>query len=360
MKKVFVLGCTGSIGTSTLDIIKNMPEKFRACALAAHTSREKTAQLAAAFGCDYTLTADEPGGIERLIRQTRPDIAVNGIAGSAGLLPSKAVLEAGVDLALANKETVVMAWPLIKALAQKSGAHIIPVDSEHSAIFSLIEKIGKENIAEILITASGGPFREYAKEELERVSVEDALAHPTWKMGKKITIDSATLANKGLEVIEACRLFDVSPEIVKVVVHPESIVHSLVRTKDGMLYAQLSDPDMKHPILSALTRPETAENYLQAFDLFDKTLSFFRPRTEDFPLLAYAYEAAKRGASYPIAYNAADEVAALAFLDGKIAFPEIAHVVKRVLDEDWSVLPESFEDVFKADAKARSLAKTLI
>lgn len=253
-----------------------------------------------------------------------------------------------------------MAWHLIQALAQKSGARIIPVDSEHSAIFSLIEKIGKENIAQILITASGGPFRTYAKEDLARVSVEDALAHPTWKMGKKITIDSATLANKGLEVIEACRLFDVSPEIVKVVVHPESIVHSLVRTKDGMLYAQLSDPDMKHPILSALTRPETAENYLQAFDLFDKTLSFFRPRTEDFPLLAYAYEAAKRGASYTIAYNAADEVAALAFLDGKLSFTGIARVVRSVLDEDWSVLPESFEDVFKADAKARALAKTLI
>ena len=360
MKKVFVLGCTGSIGTSTLDIIKNMPALFCACALASHTSREKTEKLASSFGCDFTLTADDPHGIERLIRQTRPDIAVNGIAGSAGLLPSKAVLEAGVDLALANKETVVMAWHLIQALAQKSGARIIPVDSEHSAIFSLIEKIGKENIAQILITASGGPFRTYAKEALARVSVKDALAHPTWKMGKKITIDSATLANKGLEVIEACRLFDVSPEIVKVVVHPESIVHSLVRTKDGMLYAQLSDPDMKHPILSALTWPETAENYLQTFDLFDKTLSFFRPRTEDFPLLAYAYEAAKRGASYTIAYNAADEVAALAFLDGKLSFTDIARVVRSVLDEDWTMLPESFEDVFKADAKARSLAKTLI
>ena len=360
MKKVCVLGCTGSIGTNTLDIIKNMPERFCACALASHTSREKTEKLASSFGCDFTLTAYEEHGIERLIRQTRPDIAVNGIAGSAGLLPSKTVLEAGVDLALANKESVVMAWHLIRALAEKSGARIIPVDSEHSAIFSLIEKIGKEAIAEILITASGGPFRTYAKEELEHVSVKDALAHPTWKMGKKITIDSATLANKGLEVIEACRLFDVSPEIVKVVVHPESIVHSLVRTKDGMLYAELSDPDMKRPILSALTWPETSENDLQTFELFDKTLSFFRPRTEDFPLLSYAYEAAKQGAAYTIAYNAADEVAALAFLDGKLSFTGIARVVRSVLDEDWSVLPESFEDVFKADAKARALAKNLI
>ncbi|MBP3710636.1 MAG: 1-deoxy-D-xylulose-5-phosphate reductoisomerase [Treponema sp.] len=360
MKKVLVLGCTGSIGTSALDIIKNMPHDFCACGLVAHTSREKAAALAKAYGCPYALTSEDGECIEKLLRQTQADIALNGIAGSAGLLPSKAVLEAGVDLALANKETVVMAWHLIEELAKKTGAKIIPVDSEHSAIFQLINKIGKEHIAEILITASGGPFREHTKEQLASVTAGDALNHPTWSMGKKITIDSATLANKGLEVIEACRLFDVAPEKVKVVVHPQSIVHSLVRTKDGMLYAQLSDPDMRHPIFSALSFPAMSENYLQPFDLCGTTLTFCKPRTDDFPLLAYAYEAAERGEGCTIAYNAADEVAALAFLDGKIRFTGIAKIVRRVLDNDWTVLPQTFDDVFTIDKNARAIAEQLI
>jgi len=298
--------------------------------------------------------------LERFLTETPADIVVNGIAGAAGLQASLIAVRTHRTLALANKESIVMAGHLLQQEAEKYHSLIIPVDSEHSAIYSLIRAHGREAIERLIITASGGPFRTWAKERIQEATLQDALKHPTWTMGAKITIDSATLANKGLEVIEACRLFDVSPEIVKVVVHPESIVHSLVQTKDGMLYAQLSDPDMKHPILSALTLPETAENYLEPFDLFDKTLSFFRPRTEDFPLLAYAYEAAERGASYTIAYNAADEVAALAFLDGKLSFTDIARVVRSVLDEDWTMLPESFEDVFKADAKARSLAKTLI
>lgn len=360
MKKVLVLGCTGSIGTSALDIIKNMPHDFCACGLVAHTSREKTASLAKEYNCPYALTSEDNECIEKFLRQTQADIALNGIAGSAGLLPSKAVLEAGVDLALANKETVVMAWHLIEELAKKTSAKIIPVDSEHSALFQLVNKIGKENIEEAIITASGGPFRECTKEQLASVTANDALKHPTWSMGKKITIDSATLANKGLEVIEACRLFGLAAKKVKVVVHPQSVVHSLVRTKDGMLYAQLSDPDMRHPIFSALAFPATSENYLQPFDLCGKTLAFYTPRTEDFPLLAYAYEAVERGGSCTIAYNAADEVAALAFLDGRIQFTDIAKIVRRVLDEDWSVLPQTFDDVFTIDKNARAIAEQLI
>jgi 1-deoxy-D-xylulose-5-phosphate reductoisomerase len=360
MKKILVLGCTGSIGTSTLTIIKNMPESFRACGLVAHTSSQRVQILAHEFNCPGALTSEEPECISRLLMETQPDIVVNGISGSDGLLPSKTVLDAGVDLALANKETVVMAWPLIKSLAEKNHVHILPVDSEHSALFNLIERIGKDCVSELLITASGGPFREYTSEQISHVTAAQALNHPTWKMGKKITIDSATLANKGLEVIEACRLFEVSPDKVKVVVHPQSIVHSLVRTNDGMLYAQISDPDMKHPILSALTWPENVYNYLEPFDLINKPLTFFRPRTEDFPLLSYAFEAAESGGSSTIAYNAANEVAALAFLAGKISFPDINLIVRKVLDKDWTVLPDSFESVFDTDRKARTLAEQLI
>ncbi|MCK9171496.1 MAG: 1-deoxy-D-xylulose-5-phosphate reductoisomerase [Treponema sp.] len=360
MKKILILGCTGSIGTSTLSIIKSMPESFRACGLVAHTSRNKVRELAQEFNCTGALTSEDPDCIRKLLIQTQPDIVVNGISGSNGLLPSKTVLDAGVDLALANKETVVMAWPLIKSLAEKNHARILPVDSEHSALFNLLERIGKGSVSELIITASGGPFREYTTEQLRHVTAAQALNHPTWKMGKKITVDSATLANKGLEVIEACRLFDVSPDNVKVVVHPQSIVHSLVRTIDGMLYGQISDPDMKHPILSALTWPETAYNYLTPFDLFDKSLTFFRPRTEDFPLLSYAYEAARNGGSYTIAYNAANEVAALAFLADKISFSDISRIVRTILDNDWKMLPDSFESVFDIDKKARTLAEQLI
>lgn len=360
MKKILVLGCTGSIGTSTLSIIKNMPESFCACGLVAHTSREKVQALAKEFSCRSALTSEDPDCIRKLLMETRPDIVVNGISGSDGLLPSKTVLEAGVDLALANKETVVMAWPLIKSLAEKNNARILPVDSEHSALFNLIERIGKDCVSELVITASGGPFRGYTAEQLSQVTVAQALNHPTWKMGKKITIDSATLANKGLEVIEACSLFGVSPGRVKVVVHPQSIVHSLVRTNDGMLYGQISDPDMKHPILSALMWPENVHNYLEPFDLFDKSLTFFRPRTNDFPLLPYAYEAAEKGGAYTIAYNAANEVAACAFLAGKTSFPAIARIVRKVLDNDWTLLPDSFESVFDMDKKARTLAEQLI
>jgi 1-deoxy-D-xylulose-5-phosphate reductoisomerase len=359
-KRILVLGCTGSIGTNTLKIIRTMPELFSAVGLVAHTSSEKLETLAAEFNCPAVLTSQEPDGIRRLIQETQPDIAVNGIAGSAGLEPSRIVLDAGIDLALANKETVVMAWPLIQKLAEKHHCRILPVDSEHSALFNLIEKFNKDSVSELLITASGGPFRTYTKEQLSVVTVADALKHPTWKMGKKITIDSATLANKGLEVIEACRLFGFSPDAVKVVVHPQSIVHSLIRTRDGMLYAQLSDPDMKHPILSALTWPDYTDNVLEPFSLFDHELTFFPPKTENFPLLGYAFEAARAEKSYTIAYNAANEVAALAFIDKKIQFNDIPRIVRTVLDKDWSMEPDSFETVFSADTEARMEAQKLI
>ena len=361
MKKIVVLGATGSIGTSTLDIAENMKDDFKVVGISANSSRDKIESIKNHFKCSSTLFCEDGiDGIKRLIDETKPDIVVNGISGSAGLAPSKIVLENGIDLALANKETIVMAGDLIKELAYDKGAKIIPVDSEHSAIFCLTEKIGKENISKIIITASGGPFRTLTKSELEQVTIEQALNHPTWQMGKKITIDSATLANKGLEVIEAAKLFDVPAEKIEVVVHPQSLIHSLVRTNDGMLYAQISEPDMKHPILNALTWPVNMNNYLEPFDLFDQTMTFFKPRMQDFPMLSYAFECVKFGKAYPIAFNAANEVAVNAFLEEKLSFQAISRVVRSVLDKNWNHKIKSFDDVFAADDEARKYTAELI
>lgn len=361
MKKVLVLGSTGSIGTSTLDIIRNMPEDFKVAGITANSNKAKLNTLASEFNCPFSLTSEEgTDGIQRLIDETKPDIVVNGIAGSAGLLPSKIVLDNKISLALANKETVVMAWPLIKSLANHNSTNIIPVDSEHSAIFCLINQCKKNNIDEIIITASGGPFRNYSKEQLQSVTLQDALKHPTWNMGQKITIDSATLANKGLEVIEATRLFDIDTHHVKVVVHPQSLVHSLVRTNDGMLYAQISDPDMKHPIFQSLVFPENKKNYLKPFNLFDHEMNFYKPRIDDFPMLKYAYDAAQKNGGYTIAFNAANEIAVDAFLKSKINFLDISKVTEKVLSKDFTLTPNDFNDVFEIDNMARSYAKEFL
>ncbi|MBR1405156.1 MAG: 1-deoxy-D-xylulose-5-phosphate reductoisomerase [Treponema sp.] len=359
-KKILVLGCTGSIGTSTLDILRNQRDRFVCAGLSANSKKDELERLAKEFACPSSLTKIEGiEGIKRLLDETKPDIVVNGIAGSAGLRPSMAVLEAGVDLALANKETVVMAGPLMFEAAKKSGSRILPVDSEHSAIFTLINQCGKKNLDKIVITASGGPFRTFPRERLATVTVADALKHPTWDMGVKITIDSASLANKGLEVIEAVRLFDVKASQVQVVVHPQSVIHSLVRTKDGIVYGQFSEPDMKHPILQALDYPNVTENFMKPFDLTDtadgtRTLTFEKPRTSDFPMLALAFECAEKSGCYPIVFNAANEVAVQAFIDGKIGFLEIAELVETVLHgTDWSENPRDLSDVFAADKLAR-------
>lgn len=358
MKKVLVLGCSGSIGSSTLDIIRNEKEKFSVCGLTAHSKSEVLKNLSSEFNCPSLLTKEADEKIyKEFISSCQPDIVVNGIAGSAGLLPSKITLELGIDLALANKETVVMAYPLIKNLSEHTGAKIIPVDSEHSAIFSLINQAGKENVDLILITASGGPFRTFTKEQLENVTLEMALNHPTWKMGPKITIDSSTLANKGLEVIEASYLFNKDADKIDVVIHPQSIIHSMVRTNDGMIYAQLSDPDMKHPIIGALSYPENQKNYLKPFDLFDKELTFYKPRTEDFPLLKMAFECVEKKGAYPLVFNAANEIAVHAFLDGKIKYTDIPKITEKTLSYNWSETPDSFSRIFELDKAAHLIAK---
>lgn len=358
-KRVLILGCTGSIGTSTLNIIREFPELFSVAGLTAYSSVEKIESLSKEFNnAPHLLLKDVNKEIlNNFIIKCNPDIVVNGIAGAAGLLPSILVLEKGIDLALANKETIVMAGTIVKNLAKKNNCKILPVDSEHSAIFSLIERYGADSIHEIILTASGGPFRELPAEELSRVTATDALKHPTWDMGQKITIDSASMANKGLEVIEACRLFDIPTEKVKVVVHPQSLVHSLIRTKDGVMYAQISPPDMRHPILTALTWPNFLPNKLEQLNLADGcSLTFSAPRMNDFPMLKLAYAAASKAAAYTIAYNAANEIAVPLFLKGKISFTDIPEITNGVTQMDWSKEPVTIDDVFLFDNQARVYA----
>lgn len=360
-KRVLVLGCTGSIGSQTLDIIRNEKDLFECAGISAGKNIAKVENLCKEFNCPGTVfSRDGIEGLKQLINSSKPDIAVNGVAGSAGLLPSILCLENKIDLALANKETVVMAWDYVKNLALSKGASIIPVDSEHSAIFNLTQNFGMEKLSQIVITASGGPFREYTKEMLKTVTVEQALKHPTWNMGGKITIDSASLANKGLEVIEAVRLFNMNPDNVQVVVHPQSLIHSLVRTKDGMLYAQISNPSMKHPIFGALVWPEYKENYMEQFDLFGSTMTFFKPDTELFPMLKIAYECARKSNCYTVAYNAANEVAVQAFFDKKINFIQIPELVEKTLQKDFSLFPKDLETILEMDKCARNTAENLL
>ncbi|MDR0387106.1 MAG: 1-deoxy-D-xylulose-5-phosphate reductoisomerase [Treponema sp.] len=378
-KRVAVLGATGSIGKSTIDVLRAGGERFEIVLLSSHTgvsglralSREFPAAALALTGPD-TAGSDAPAnvyrgkeGLLRAIAGIAPDIVVNGIAGAAGLEPSLAALDAGADLALANKETVVMAAPLVFALAKRKGRRVLPVDSEHHAVSSLLEAHGRENAGEIILTASGGPFRKRKREDFARITVEEALAHPTWNMGPKITVDSASLANKGLEVIEAAGLFTMPPDRISVVIHPQSIVHSMVRLKDGAVYAQLSRPDMRLPIHNALYYPECTPCSLEPLDFTGLTLEFEAPDSTAFPMLPLAYEAAGRGGLYPAAYNAANEAAVAAFLTKRAGFLDISRIVDYVLNMDWTAAgvfesPEALQIILEADGKARKAAETYI
>lgn len=362
-KRVLVLGATGSIGKSTIDILRNQKDRFSCAGITANKNKNELDSLANEFNCPSCLTSVEgTDGIKKLIDKTKPDIVVNGIAGSAGLVPTMLVLQSGINLALANKESVVMAGPLIFDLARKNNCSIIPVDSEHSAIFTLLNQCGgAKNVDRLMITASGGPFRTWPSDKIKDATLQDALKHPTWDMGVKITVDSATMGNKGLEVIEAKRLFGFDTKNIQVVVHPQSIVHSLVRTNDGIVYGQLSHPDMKHPIIQALDWPKINTNFMKPFDLTDTpegsmTLTFENPRMDDFPLLGLAFEAAKNDGSSPITFNAANEVAVAAFIEGKIRFSGIADIVTHVMQKSKTHNITCVEDIFECDKQARNLA----
>ena len=378
-KKVLILGCTGSIGQSSIELMREYPNDFEVVGLTAHTNEAQLTALGREFNCtnlflsgltnvtgkknsnrfgDFRNNFDD---FHDFIEQTEADIAINGISGFAGLAPSLSCLEAHMDIALANKESIVCAWDLLKTTANKNNKMIIPVDSEHSALFALVNSIGAQSVKQVVLTASGGPFRLLEKEKFSDITVEEALAHPTWSMGHKITIDSATLANKGLEVIEAAHLFSMKPENITVVIHPQSIVHSMIQSKDGVYYAQLSPPSMKQPIFYALHYPNVRENTLKTLD-FSQALSleFSPPRINAFPMLALAYDVLKKGNAYPIAYNAANEVFVHSFLKEHIRFIDIPILTEKILNNDWSMKPKSYSDVLEIDTITRKKAGALL
>jgi 1-deoxy-D-xylulose-5-phosphate reductoisomerase len=368
MKKLVILGSTGSIGRQALEIVVGS-EELQVVGLAAGTSWEALLEQARSHGVpavalshaeaaerasaawDGRVLAGE-AGIRELIAESGADLVLNGMVGAAGLGPTVVALGEGIDLALANKESLVIGGELTTALAEATGARLLPVDSEHSALFQLIGAEPPGTVERLVLTASGGPFR--GRSDLAGVSVEDALAHPTWRMGGRITIDSATLMNKGFEAIEAHHFFGVPYERIEVVVHPQSIVHSLIDLNDGATLAHLGHPDMRVPISYALHYPERADVDVPRLDLAAVgELSFEPPDLETFACLRLALEAGRAGGTAPCVLNAADEVAVAAFLAGRIPFTAIAAAVERVLEEMPAQPPTHFEDLFGVDAEAR-------
>ncbi len=370
-KKLIVLGCTGSIGRNTATVLKSNREYFNVTGISAHTDESNLMKFAETFDVqNICLTGREPSypginykgndGLIEMIKNSEADIVLNGISGSAGLASSIATLESGKDLALANKETIVMAGDLILELAAKNNSAIIPVDSEHSAIWQLIRGFKKEYISEIILTASGGAFRNRSISSLKNVTVNAALAHPTWEMGPKITIDSATMANKGLEVIEAHFLFGIPAEKIKIVINPKSYVHSFIRTIDGYLYSQISLPDMSIPIQNALSWPEIIPSNFAALELPGVSLDFEALDELKYPIVSSAYHTLEKKGAYPLVFNAANEVAVASFVDGSIAFTDIADIVDKTLQKKWPSRIDSFNHIFEVDSEARAVTMKLI
>jgi 1-deoxy-D-xylulose-5-phosphate reductoisomerase len=381
VKRIVILGSTGSIGTQALDVIENSPDLEVVALAAARSDKLLTEQArdhrvsrialadetAAARAAEAWTDGEVLGGAEglvELITGTGCDLVLNALMGSAGLGPTVAALGEGIDLALANKESLVVGGELVMTLAEATGASIIPVDSEHSALYQLVnaERDHPGSIDKLVLTASGGPFRGKTIEELQNVTPAEALAHPTWDMGGKITIDSATLMNKGLEVIEAQRLFGTPLENIDVVVHPQSIIHSLVHMNDGASLAHMGYPDMRVPISYALHHPERADvPGVEPLDLPRlQQLTFEAPDEQAFPCLRLARDAARAGGTAPCVLNAANEMAVQAFLDGEIAFTSIAEVIERALQNHEPGPVRHFSDLYKADAEARLQARELI
>lgn len=346
MKRVALLGATGSIGRQAIEIVEAHPG-LELCAAASGSSPLD----------DVPAPLKQVGGdLTELLDRAQPDVVLNAVVGFAGIHATLWALERGIDLALANKESLVAGGDLALAALQRGGGRLLPVDSEHSALFQCLEGRSPEQVESLVLTGSGGPFRGRTRDELARVTPEDALAHPTWRMGPKITVDSATLANKGLELLEAHFLFGVPYAQIEVVLQPTSIVHSLVRFRDGAALAHLGYPDMRAPISFALTYPDRAATPLPQLDLVSLTLEFEAPDTETFPLLALAREAGERGGTLPCAFNAANEVAVAAFLAGRLPFLAIDEVVEDALARADGSPARDLDDLLEADRRARSLA----
>lgn len=382
MKTISILGSTGSIGRQTLEVISAFPEKFRVTGLAAGNNIELLAEQIKKFRPEIVSVGEEKSvkklkallgdygaeiyfGTDGLIKVASYDetgLVVLSVVGHIGLLPAIKAIEAGKDIALANKETLVTGGELIDDLLKKRDVNILPVDSEHSAIFQCIAGNSKSDISRILLTASGGPFRHMAPEDFRLITPEDALAHPTWNMGKKVTVDSATLMNKGFEVIEARWLFNVPVDNIHVLIHPQSIVHSLVEFKDKSVMAQLSPPDMRLPIQYALTYPERWDGArFKSLDLLESgRLEFYPPDTDKFPCLSLAYKAIKEGGTRPAVLNAVNEVAVSAFLDKKLLFNEIPVLISQVLKEHKNQDGKFIEHILQDSDWAMKRAKEIL
>ena len=388
LQNLTILGSTGSIGMSTLDVVRRHPDRYRVLALCAHRQIDRlfeqclefrpahavvgSPELAAALAerlraaGSKTRVAHGPGALVEMAALPEVDAVMAAIVGAAGLQPALAAVRAGKKVLLANKEALVMAGPVFMAAVRESGAALLPIDSEHNAIFQSLphdysENALKSGVSSLLLTASGGPFRCTALGELAEVTPEQACAHPNWVMGQKISVDSATMMNKGLEVIEAHWLFGVPAERIQVVIHPQSVVHSLVQYIDGSVIAELGNPDMRTPIAHALAYPERIAAGVEPLDLFAVAkLSFERPDDARFPCLPLAYRALREGGSAPAILNAANEIAVQAFIDREIAFTAIPRVIEKTLDRLPGAALSTLDDVLAADAAARRVARACI
>ncbi|PIN99157.1 MAG: 1-deoxy-D-xylulose-5-phosphate reductoisomerase [Candidatus Diapherotrites archaeon CG10_big_fil_rev_8_21_14_0_10_31_34] len=380
MKKISLLGSTGSIGTQTLDVIKGHPKEFKVIGLAAFNETEKILEQIKEFRpekvCLFEKKAAEElekkigkevevvsgiKGLEEIAVMQEAEQVVVAVVGAIGIKPTMKAIQKKKNVALANKETLVAAGQPIMKAVKKTGITLMPIDSEHSALFQCLNGEERNKISKVLITCSGGPFRGKKISEYYNSTPEQALGHPTWSMGSKITVDSSTLMNKGLEVIEAKWLYDLSFEEIKVIVHPQSLIHSMIEFVDGSIMAQIGTHDMRTPIQYALSYPKRIPNNFPRLDLFkDNNLTFEKPDLENFPCLKYAFEAGKKGGTLPAVMNAANEIAVWSFLDKKIAFGKIPEIVKEVMDEHKNRKADSIETVLEADKKARETAKKII
>ena len=381
MKQIAILGSTGSIGTQTLDVVRQHPDAFTVYALTAHRSVDMLIEQALEFNPAVVCIADEScyprlrdalsdlpikvmageKAIVEIVTHADIDVVVAAMVGYAGLRPTMEAIRAGKTIALANKETLVVAGEIICQLAQQYKVRILPVDSEHSAIFQSLVGEDMASVEKLLLTASGGPFRTFSLEQMQHVTAAQALLHPNWEMGAKITIDSASMMNKGFEVIEARWLFDIPVDKIQVLVHPQSVVHSAVQFVDGSVKAQLGTPDMRMPIQYALTYPERWESDVPRLDFFRSSqLTFEEPDLQRFPNLALAYEAMNSGGNMPCILNAANEVVNLAFREGRCGFLQMSDVIAKTMAQTAFIAEPNYEDYVQTDLEARKIAKELI
>lgn len=381
IKRIAILGSTGSIGTQTLDVVRAYPEMFTVEVLTTNQNVKLIAEQIKEFRPVAVVVGNEMKADEikdlcgewdvelytgfealsQIVTMPSIDVVLSAIVGYAGLIPTVNAVKEGKDIALANKESLVIAGDMISKLAKNSNSTILPVDSEHSAIFQCLTGENEKEIEKIYLTASGGPFRNLSMEDLQNVTIQQALNHPNWDMGNKITIDSASLMNKGFEAIEAKWLFDLNTEQIEIVIHPQSIIHSLVQFIDGSMKAQMGLPDMKLPILYALTYPKRVKTDFKRFDFADfPRLTFEKPDTVKFRNLSLAYEAMKKGGNMPCVLNASNEIAVEAFLDKKISFIHIPVIVEEALQKAFFINSPNLEDYISSDKEARIIASELI